>query len=97
MSIKSLRADAEASFDAAKLKVETTYCELVEAGEKASNDLEKKYLDAIDELNAARAEVAELAKKFKAFMKAYGKKIVIGGLIVIAILSVGYISGFFAA
>jgi len=96
MSITDLRAKAEAEFKAAQLKVETTYCELVEAGEKTTNQMEKLYLDAIDELNEKRAEVKLLAGKARVFVRAYGKRIVFGGLIVLGVLAAGYLSGWFA-
>jgi len=101
MSLKDIETKLTAEIIEGKLKVETTYCELVEAGKEASASLEQAYLEAIDELNAKLAEARALATSFRvkarAFAKAYGMKIVIGGLIVVAILSAGYISGWFAA
>ena len=96
MKISDLREKAEAEFQEAMLKVETIYCEMAEAGDKTTAKLEKLYLEAIDEMNAKRAEVALMAKTVKVFIKAYGKRIVITGLVVLAILSVGYISGYLA-
>ena len=96
MKISDLREKAEAEFAEAMLKVETLYCELVEMGDVASYELEKAYLEAIDEMNAKRAEVALMMKSVRVFIKAYGKRIVITGLVVLAILSVGYISGYLA-
>jgi len=95
MKITDLREKAEAEFQLAMLKVETLYCELVEAGNDITFELEQAYLGAIDEMNAKRAEVALLAKSVKVFIKAYGKRIVITGIIVLGILSAGYIAGFY--
>jgi hypothetical protein len=97
MSMKSLRDDAKEAVNIARLKVETTYVSLVEAGTEATAKIEKEYLEAIDELNGKLAEAKELAGKAKVFFKAYGKYIVIGGLIVIAIIGIGWIGGYFSA
>ena len=101
MNLKDMEVKLTKEIIEGKLKVETTYCELVEAGKGASASLEQAYLEAIDELNAKLAEARALALSFRAkarsFAKSYGMKIVIGGLIVVGILAVGYISGWFAA
>ena len=101
MNLKDMEVKLTKEIIEGKLKVETTYCELVEAGKGASASLEQAYLEAIDELNAKLAEARALALSFRAkarsFDKSYGMKIVIGGLIVVGILAVGYVSGWFAA
>ena len=100
MNLKDIEAKLEAELIEARLKVESTYATLVEAGEEASSDLEKAYLESIDELNAKLAEARALAASFRAkartFAKTYGKRIVIGGAIVLGIIAVGYIIGFYA-
>ena len=93
MNIKDLREKIAAEIVTAKLKVENAYVALVDAGENATNELERNYLESVDELNAKFAE-ARLAAR--SFVKRYGKKIVIGGAIVIGILAVGYIVGYLA-
>ena len=96
MNLKDLQAKLEAEIAEAKLKVETKYVELVEAGKTASSTLEREYVDAIDELNEKLAVARKYSKLAESFLRRNGKNIIIGGLIVLAILSVGYLSGFFA-
>jgi len=96
MNLKDLQAKVEAEIADAKLKVETKYVELVQAGKTASSSLEREYLDSIDELNEKLAVAKEYGKLAESFLRRNGKKIIFGGLIVIGILAVGYISGFFA-
>jgi len=100
MDMTDLGAKLQSELVDARLKVETTYCELVESGKEASASLEREYLEAIDELNAKLAETKAFAAKLRedarSFASKYGKKIVIGGVIVLAILAAGYIIGFVA-
>ena len=96
MSIRDLRDKLEVEVAEAKLKVETTYCELVEAGKEATAALEGEYLEALDGLNAKMAILRALQKKADSFIRKFGKKAIITGLIVLAILAAGYVSGFFA-
>ena len=79
MNLKDMEVKLTKEIIEGKLKVETTYCELVEAGKGASASLEQAYLEAIDELNAKLAEARALALSFRAkarsFAKSYGMKI----------------------
>ena len=93
MSIRDLREKLDAELADAKLKVETTYCELVESGGEKAASLEQEYLDAIDELNAKLAEVKLAARSLA---DRFGKKFVVGGVIVLGIIAVGYIVGWYA-
>ncbi len=96
MSLKKLQVKVEAEIADAHLKLESTYCMLVEAGKNGTAALRAEYLSAIDELNVAYAKAKAYQRKADSFLRRNGKRIVFGGLIVLAILSVGYISGYFA-